>query len=88
MTLVISPQARQDLLGWVADWCARHAQAGTLEEAETSAEEARPLVGQAVLEAGLRHQGGQATYQGRLLPCPCGAQARFVGYRERWIRSL
>jgi hypothetical protein len=88
MTSVISPEARQDLLGLVAGWCARHAQAGSLEEAETLAEEARYLVGQAVLEAGLRPQSGQATYQGRHRPCSCGAQARFVGYRARWIRSV
>jgi hypothetical protein len=88
MTVIISPQARKDLLGLVADWCARHLQASNLEEAETLAEEIRHLVGQTVLEATLRPQCAQATYQGRCLPCPCGAQARFVGYRQRWIRSL
>ncbi len=88
MTTLISPEARQDLLGIVAGWCARHAQAGNLAEAETLAEEARHLVGQAVLEAGLAAQGGKATYQGRFRPCACGQQARFVGYRPRWIRSL
>ena len=88
MTTLISPEARQDLLGVVAGWCARHAQADSLERAETLAEEARQLVGQAVLEAGLHAQGGQATYQGRHRPCSCGQQARFVNYRPRWIRSL
>jgi hypothetical protein len=88
MTTLISPEARQDLLGIVAAWCTRHAQTGSLEEAETLAEEARHLVGQAVLEAGLASQGGQATYQGRVRPCACGQKARFVGYRARWLRSL
>jgi hypothetical protein len=88
MAQPISTQARQDLLELVAGWCAHHVQAGSLEEAETLAEEARHLVGQAVLEAGLHSQDGKATYQGRHRPCSCGQQARFVGYRTRWIRCL
>lgn len=88
MAEVISPQARQDLLGLIADWCRQHATVHSLEEAEALAAQARQLVGQAVLEAGLHSQDAQATYQGRYLPCPCGAQARFVGYRARWVRSV
>lgn len=31
--------------------------------------------------------GSQVGYVGVRLPCPCGRQARFVGYRERWVHS-
>ena len=31
---------------------------------------------------------GQGGYQGSSIPCPCGAKARFVEYREKQLRTL
>jgi hypothetical protein len=88
MAHTISTQARQDLLGFVASWFTQHGQASNLQEAEALAEEARQLVGQALLEAALLGMGREASYQGASVPCSCGGHARFVTYRGRWIKSL
>ena len=88
MAQAISTQARQDLLEVVSAWFTRHGQASNLDAVEAVAEQAQRLVGQAILEVGLLQVGGKATYEGRQLPCPCGEQARFVGYRSRYVHSL
>lgn len=88
MAEVISAEARQDLLTLAKEWCSRHGQASNLAEAEALAEEARQVVGEAVLEASLIRMSGKATYQGTRLSCGCGGRARFVGYRSRWVKSL
>jgi len=87
MATVISTEARQDLLGLVSDWCRRHLRPDDLDQAEIWAEQVRQLVGEAVLEANLQGISGKATYRGSHVPCACGAKARFVGYRTRWIKS-
>ena len=47
------------------------------------------LVAQALLEAALARTTGKHSYQGTQVPCAaCGAPARFVGYRPRWLRTL
>ena len=84
----ISVGGRQDLLNLVRDWCSEHGQAGNLAEAEAFAEEARQIVGEAVLEWSLLRVTGKATYQGIGLTCDCGARARFVNYRDRWVKSF
>jgi hypothetical protein len=83
----ISMEARQDLLRLVSDWCCKHGRANDLAETETLAEEVRQVVGEAVLEASLLRVTGKATYQGTRYPCPCGERARFVSYRDRWVKS-
>ncbi|HLV78698.1 MAG TPA: ISKra4 family transposase [Chthonomonadaceae bacterium] len=88
MAELISPEARQDLLQRVADWCAQQTDISNLDQAEERAEQTRQIVGEAVLAASLKRLSGKPTYQGAHLTCPCGAQARFVGYRPRWIKSL
>lgn len=88
MAQTISTQARQDLLEVVSAWFTRHGQTSNLDAVEILAEEAQRIVGQAILEAGLLKVGGKATYQGSRVPCACGAQAGFVGYRARFIKGL
>lgn len=89
---VISTEAREDLFEAVAAWTQRHLctgiQAGNLADSEALAEEAQQIVGQCVLEVALSSICGKATYEGVSLACPCGEKARFVGYRERWVKSL
>jgi hypothetical protein len=87
MAGVISVAGRKDLLQLVKEWYAKHGDAGNLAEAEALAEETRQLVGEIVLEASLLPVTGKATYQGRSLKCDCGARARFVNYRCRWVKS-
>src|SRR5579872_827766 len=87
MATVLSTEARQDLLALGSDGCRRHPRPRDLDPVEACAEEARQLVGEVVLEASLQGLSGKASYQGTPLPRPCGARARFVGYRPRWIKS-
>lgn len=84
----ISVAGRHDLLALAKTWCLQHGQASNLAEAEALAEEARQIVGEAIVEASLLRVTGKATYQGASLSCSCGARARFVNYRDRWVKSL
>jgi len=73
----------------VAAWW--QAQVGTLEldAAEALALALSRELAQAMLETALLQSTGPQSYQGTQCPCPhCGAPARFVGYRSRWLRTL
>jgi len=84
----ISIAAREDLLKLAKDWCSQHVQASDLAEAEAVVAEVRRIVGETVLECSLGRVTGQATYQGGSIGCTCGARARFVNYRPRWVKSV
>lgn len=78
-----------DLLAAVArEWCENHLPGAGVEEAEALAVEAGRRVGGAVFEVAVRKGNVDRGYHGARLPCPCGMGARFVSYRERWVRSV
>jgi hypothetical protein len=76
-----------DLRAFVEGWCQEHLRAESLAAAEAQADQVAQLVGAAVLTAGVLSCGTRAGYTGPQRPCGCGARARFVGYRRRWVRS-
>ena len=87
MTATISTEAREDLRTLVSAWTQKHLRASNLEDAETLAEEVRTVAGQCVVETALLSVSGKATYAGTQRSCECGAKARFVGYRARWVKT-
>lgn len=92
--MVFSPEAVKDLLEYVRVWVRAQGTVnaadaiGSLSEAESVAEEVRSLCGQAALEAAVGAVSAKATYRGTRVGCACGSQARFVSYRQRWIKTL
>lgn len=84
----VSTQALESLLDFVGGWAREHVGAGSLAEAEVAAEAVRRACGEAVLTTAMRQQSGRATYRGTRLTCECGGEARFVGYRERWVKAV
>lgn len=88
MTEVLSAGERQDLHCLLREWCRQHLHPKTLAEAEAVATEIGRAAAACAFESGAEACGTQAGYQGPQQPCPCGEQARFVGYRRRWVRGL
>lgn len=81
------PEAK-DLLAVARQWCEAHLPGLGVEAAEALAEEIGREVAALVFETAVRREGERGGYQGPQVPCGCGQQARFVGYRGRWVRSV
>ena len=60
----------------------------SLEEAEGDVEQLIRLVADAALQHRLTQMGGRRTHLGTSIACPCGGEARFLGYRKRNLVSL
>jgi hypothetical protein len=88
MTMSISPDALKDLREFVAGWSNQHVKATSIEQAEQVADEVRRVCGEVVLEQAVTQTAGRASYRGCSVACPCGAVARFVSYRTRWVKAL
>jgi hypothetical protein len=70
-------------------WWETHVGDLDLDAAEPLALALSRAVAQALLQAALSRGTGRATYEGASRPCSqCGAPARFVSYRSRWLRTL
>lgn len=87
MAQFISTAATEDLCQVIVEWAGRHAKAGDLLQVEELTEAAREIVSQCLFDVLLLAVTGKATYRGSKLRCPCGAHARFVSYRTRWVKS-
>jgi len=60
----------------------------SLAEAESAVTKIVEALAPFMLEQLLQPSTGRHTYQGTALACPCGEQARFVGYRKRVLLGL
>lgn len=88
MAQQISASDRADLRAMITGWCKTHCPPYSVAEAEELAQNIAREVAQAVVETSVKATAGRASYQGSRLPCACGQQARFVNYRQRWVRTL
>ncbi len=59
-----------------------------MAEAEQLASEIGRSAAECAFECGAEECGTRAGYQGSFCSCACGALARFLGYRCRWVRGL
>ena len=84
----VSANAIESLRVLVADWTREQLQTHSLVESEEAAEAVRRESGEVVLQVTLQRQTDRATYQGVSVPCVCGRTARFVSYRDRWVKSV
>jgi hypothetical protein len=87
MTTLLSAAQRADLHAVLRAWYQTQPPAATLAEAETFAVAVGQVAAECVFEQGTQACGTRAGYQGPRLSCPCGQQARFVNYRQRWLRG-
>lgn len=88
MTEQISAAALASLQETVAAWWAAQAVDVPPEQAEVVAQAVGRTVAAQVLAQCWQQSSGRASYQGTRRPCACGGRARFVQYRERWLRTL
>jgi len=88
MTTNLSAEMRADLHDHVRAWYREHGAAETLEAAELLAVEVGRATAECAFECGVASCGERAGYRGARQACACGAAARFVGYRRRWVRGL
>lgn len=87
-TAALSTGMRADLHAVVREWYRQHGTAQNLEQAETVAIEVGRVAAECAFECGAAACGERAGYRGARLACPCGARAKFVGYRRRWVRGV
>jgi hypothetical protein len=86
---VLSPAERADLHAVLREWFRKQPRGATdLESAEQLAAAIGQVAAECAFECGVEHCGTRAGYQGAGCPCSCGAVARFMGYRRRWVRGL
>src|SRR5512146_1098705 len=83
-----STPSTSDLEALVRDWAATELTPSDLAEAEQQIEEIARRMKQALIEVAAERISGKATYQGTSIPCDCGGNARFVGYRPRFVSTL
>ena len=88
MTAERSRPEAADLLEVIRDWCAQHLPGLGVDEAEVLADRVGRETAAVIFETAVERDGHRAGYAGPRLPCACGQQARFVGYRGRWIRGV
>lgn len=85
--MVVSAEALDSLRGVIAVWFREHARVLDLADAEAMAERVRRASGEVVFAEAVAQLGRKATYLGASIKCSCGSEARFVEYRERWVKS-
>jgi len=84
--VLISDQARDDLLDYLRHWYGEHGEAHSLEEAEHLGREVASLAAQSVAQAGVDDSIARSERSGSI-ECACGAPARLVDRRERVLLS-
>lgn len=88
MTPPCSGPEAADLLALIHAWCREHLPALDLETAEAWAQTVGRQAAALVFELSVGRAGHHGGLQGSRLPCSCGGESRFVGYRGRWVRSF
>lgn len=92
--MTVSTDALDSLRILMTTWTLEHIGATSLAEVEAirpvgdAADAVRRTCGQVVAEVALKHVTGKKTYQGTSMTCSCGGDARFVGYRPRWVKTV
>src|SRR5437762_8287927 len=88
MTQLLSAAQRADLHATVREWYRSQPQAQNLAEAEQFAAEVGQAAAEGAFACGVQACGTRAGYRGTQVRCACGRTARFVSYRQRWIRGV
>jgi hypothetical protein len=83
-----SGSVASDLLAVVRQWCQQQLPGLEVEAAERLAEEVGRQTSALVFELAVVRGCERGGYTGPQTPCVCGAAARFVSYRGRWVRSV
>ena len=78
----------EDLLALIRQWCEAQLPGLGVDAAERLAEEVGRQTSAILFETAVGRDGDRGGYVGPQVPCACGAPARFVGYRPRWVRSV
>lgn len=84
----VTAEALVSLRELVSKWTCEHVMVSSLAEAEALVERVRIACSAAAFEQSLLQLGGRKTYQGCRIGCTCGARARFVSYRKRWVKGV
>ncbi len=84
----VVPRHSRRLSPLVRDFAINHLNAKDITSAEDEIQEiARTIAGVMMQEIAAK-MSGKPTYRGVRLPCECGGEASFMGYRKRWMKTL
>ena len=88
--MINSPEFRQYLLSFAQQLIQDYPSLipATLSEGESNVQTAMRLFANCFFEQMMAATDGKKTYEGRAIPCQCGASAHFENYRSRKVVSL
>ena len=85
---MLTPSNMNSLLAAARDFARSHIDCSGITEAEDEIQRISRMVANAMMDEAAANMSGKSTYKGVRISCECGGQARFKGYRERFIRTL
>jgi hypothetical protein len=85
---MFTPAASNSLLEAARDFAINHLNAADITSAEDAIKKITQSVAGIMAREVAAKMSGKPTYRGVRIPCKCGREARFMGYRSRWIKTL
>lgn len=85
--MVTFPNA-DSLLMAARDFACRHIDCLSISEAEDRIQAITRVVANTMMDEVAARMSGKPTYKGVRMSCECGREARFKGYRKRFVRTL
>lgn len=85
---MITPGSMKDLQEMAARWFEENVSVSTIDEAEEVIGEVGRRLSEAMIGSFAEKMDRRSTYEGVRISCECGQNARFEGYRSRWVRTL
>ena len=85
---MLTPSTMNSLLEAARDFARTRIESTDITEAEDKISAISRIVASAMMEEVAAGMNGKPTYKGVRIVCECGREARFKGYRKRFVRTL
>lgn len=85
---MLTPSNMNSLLAAARDFARSHIGCTDITEVEDRISAVSRMVANAMMEEVAANMSGKPTYKGVRIICECGREARFKGYRKRFVRTL
>lgn len=85
---MITDSSRNSLLEAAKSFAINQLNAKDITAAEDEIQKIARAVASSMMQEVVTKMSGKPTYRGVRIPCECGREAEFKGYRKRWIKTL
>ncbi len=86
--MMITPTSQNYLLEAVRDFAVNQLSATDITTAEDEIQKIVRTIANTMMQEVAAKMSGKPTYSGVRISCECGRKADFIGYRDRWIKTL